>query len=90
MTSRPEAEIEIAQRHVREGAERVARMVQIIDEMDRHNHPKTAATGRSLLETMRVTLDMAKRHLIRLESNSEQKEGLAGTVGRSRPLDGVW
>lgn len=90
MTNRPEAEIEIAQRHVREGTKRVARMVEIIDEMDRHNHPKTAATGRSVLETMRVALDLAKRHLIRLESHSQLGKELAGVAGRSRPLDGVW
>ena len=67
MTDRPETEVEKARRHVREGEERVARLVEIIDEMDRLNHAETAAMGRTILETMRVSLDLRRLHVVRIE-----------------------
>jgi hypothetical protein len=57
----------MAQRHVREGEKRVVRMVELIDEMDRHNRAAAAATGRMILETMRVSLDLWRLHLVRIE-----------------------
>jgi hypothetical protein len=50
----PETQLEIAQRHVREGEKRVVRVALLIDEMDEEKYPKAAALARVALDTMRT------------------------------------
>ncbi|WP_207537653.1 hypothetical protein [Sabulicella rubraurantiaca] len=53
----------MAERHVREGEERVARQRAIIEEMERDNHPKAAEIGRSTLQVLLSTLELMRGHL---------------------------
>jgi hypothetical protein len=69
---RPETVLEMARRHVCEGEKRVERQTAIIAAMDKGNYTRAAALGRQVLETMRASLDIAKRHLQRLEIQSER------------------
>lgn len=59
--------LEMAQRHVREDEERLARQAAIVDKLERHNHREAAILGKQVLENMTITLDMAKRHLRAIE-----------------------
>ena len=60
-----ETALEMCARHVREGEQRVARQEEIVLKMDRYDHPEAAARARLILDTMRVTLQMAKADLKR-------------------------
>jgi uncharacterized coiled-coil protein SlyX len=42
---------------------RVARQEQIIVEMDRDNHPKAAAVGRTVLATLQKSLALCRGHV---------------------------
>ncbi len=57
----------MAQRHVREGEKRITRQEAMVAELDRDNHPEAATLGRKVLETMRSSLDLMKRHLQAIE-----------------------
>ena len=59
----PEDVLAMAERHVPEGEERVARQIVIIEEMDRDNHLQAVATARVVLGTLRTTLDLMREHL---------------------------
>ena len=73
MSDRPatELELEILRRHVREGKSRVALQISIIETLDEGNHIKAAALARRVLEAMRISLDMSKQHLLRIELQSK-------------------
>ena len=71
MSDRPETLSELARRHVREGEERLARQAAIVARLERDNQPTAAALGRSILETIRTSLEMAKRHLRQIEEQSK-------------------
>lgn len=62
-----ETAVEMAQRHVREGEKRITRQEAMVAELDRDNHPEAATLGRKVLETMRSSLDLMKRHLQAIE-----------------------
>ena len=62
-----ETAVEMAQRHVREGEKRIARQEAMVAELDRDNHPEAATLGSKVLETMRSSLDLMKRHLQAIE-----------------------
>jgi hypothetical protein len=68
VSDRPETELEIAQRHVRDGERRLIRMAAMIDAIDKDQYPKAASIGKVLLETMSTSLDIWKLHLRRIES----------------------
>jgi hypothetical protein len=68
----PETMLEMARRHVCEGEKRVERQMAIIAAMEKGNYTRAAALGRQVLETMRVTLDVAKHHVQRLEIQSKR------------------
>jgi uncharacterized coiled-coil protein SlyX len=70
VSGRCETILEMARRHVREGAIRFARQEEIVAELDRDNYPQAAALGRVVLETMRSSLDLMKRHLRAIEERS--------------------
>ena len=71
MSGPGETILEMGRRHVREGAVRVARQEEIISEFDRANHLLAAALGKVVLETIRTSLDLSKRHLRALEGRSD-------------------
>ena len=70
MSDRPDTELEMARRHVREGGERIARLEAIVAALERNNHPTAAARGRNLLETMLSILDTQRRHLREIEKRN--------------------
>jgi len=64
---RPETVLEMARRHVLEGEERLARQIAIVAK----NHTD-AALANKVLEAIRLSLDMSKRHLADLERRSKR------------------
>ena len=68
MSDRPETELEIAQRHVREGERRLIRMAAMINAIDNEKYPKATAMGKVLLETMSTSLDIWKLRLLSIKS----------------------
>ena len=56
MTDRKETPLEMGERHVAEGEVRIARQREIVEEMDRDNHPNAAATARRVLAVMEDSL----------------------------------
>jgi|KBSSwiStaDraftv2_1062776.scaffolds.fasta_scaffold3397613_1 hypothetical protein len=63
MTNSDETPLEMGERHVAEGGVRIARQNEIVDEMDRDDHPAAAARGRRVLATMERTLRVLRQHL---------------------------
>ncbi len=63
MQDRGETMLELAQRHVLEGEDRVARQRAVIATMERDHHAETAATAREVLATLEESLRLAKQHL---------------------------
>jgi hypothetical protein len=53
----------LAERHVLEGEERVARQRAIIQRLERDNHLQAAATARDTLQVLEATLDDMRQHL---------------------------
>ena len=70
MSDRTETELELAQRHVREGEDRVARQAAIVVELERDSHLSAAAHARELLKNMLSILDFEKQRLPEIESRS--------------------
>ncbi len=68
---RPETVLEMARRHVLEGEERLVRQIAMVAKLE-DNHNETAALGRKVLEAIRISLDMSKRHLSYLERRSKR------------------
>ena len=66
-----ETALEMARRHVRDAEKRIARQATIVAELDRDNHTEAATLGRTVLETMRSTLNLMKRHLLAIEERSK-------------------
>jgi len=69
---RRETVLEMARRHVLEGEERLARQVALVAKLERASHTDAAALGIKVLEVVRLSLDMSKRHLSRLETRSKR------------------
>ena len=59
----PETALQMAERHVREGRERVARQRQIVREMERDAHPKAAEIARRTLAIFEDNLRLSIEHL---------------------------
>ena len=72
MIDRPETVLEMARRHVLEGEERLARQVALVAKLERASHTDAAALGSKVLEVIRLSLDVSKRHLHDLESRSKR------------------
>jgi hypothetical protein len=68
---RPETVLEMARRHVLEGEERLARQIAMVAKLE-DDHTETAALGRKVLEAIRISLDMSKRHLAEIERRSKR------------------
>jgi hypothetical protein len=72
VNDRRETWLEMARRHVSEGESRIVLQISIIATLEEGNHTESAALSRRVLETMRTSLDMAKRDLTRIESQSKR------------------
>ena len=55
--------LEMAERHVREGEQRVLRQMELIAELESAGHHDTARIARELLATLTKTLNIARAHL---------------------------
>lgn len=53
----------MAQRHVLELEDNVARQEALVAELDREKHPGAAAHAREVLTTFRQSLELAREHL---------------------------
>ncbi len=82
MQDRGETLLQLAQRHVLEGEDRIARQRTLIETMERDHHLETAATARGILATMEESLRLAKQHL----EAERLKQG--NTEAPGRPVDG--
>jgi hypothetical protein len=70
--NRPEAELEMAQRHVREGAERVVRQEALVAALDKDaEYRPQAALARDVTVILRRSLDLMERHLEAIEERSK-------------------
>jgi hypothetical protein len=72
VTERRETELEMAQRHVREDDQRLARQIDIVAQLERRKFHEAAALAKRVLKNMHVTLDMARRHLEAIEKRSKR------------------
>ena len=79
-------EIETARRHVREGEERIARQQALMEKTESARYLGDAVQGTKLLNSMRFTLDLARHHLQRLESEGWIRNA---TASESRPRSSV-
>ena len=72
MIDRPETVLDMARRHVLEGEERLARQIALVAKLERDNQTEAAVLGSKVLEAIRLSLDMSKRHVHDLESRSKR------------------
>jgi hypothetical protein len=69
-----DTQLEIARRHVREGAERVARQEELVAWLDqRGNYASQTALARKILTTLRTSLDLMRVHFRRIEGQSDSE-----------------
>ena len=72
MSGRHETLLDMARRHVSEGAIRVARQEEIVAALGRDtNYRSQAALARDILASLLTSLDLMKRHLRMIEAQSE-------------------
>jgi len=62
MQNSGETLLQLAERHVLEGEDRIARQRAIIATMERDHHPEVAERARSILATMEESLRLARQH----------------------------
>jgi len=62
MQNSGETLLQLAERHVLEGEDRIARQRAIIATMERDHHPEVAERARSILVTMEESLRLARQH----------------------------
>ena len=63
----------IAQQHVIEAEEHVARQRELLSELERNSHPKAAKLAQAILANLEKSLDLARQHL-QLETEHRQRE----------------
>jgi ribosomal protein S19E (S16A) len=66
MSDPPEDVLSQAERHVREGEERIARQTAVVEELERDGHVHAAGKARVLLATLQAVLDTWHADLARL------------------------
>ena len=59
--------LEMEQRHIAQLERQIARQEQIIEELERDGHRRTAETARVLLTTLQTSLLLAREHAERLK-----------------------
>lgn len=72
MAQPAESTLEMARRHVRDGERRVARQEAIVVSLEKARHTEAAERGRTVLETIRTSLAMMKRHLLEIEARAKR------------------
>lgn len=68
---RPSPPLEAADRHVREGEERVARQRALIAELERDTHPALLPVARALLAELEAALRWSQENLRREEDHAK-------------------
>ena len=63
---------EMERRHIREGAKRITRQEAIIAKLGGDNRSDTAILAREILAIMRLSLNLATRHLRLIEEQSKE------------------
>lgn len=58
-----ETHLEQAERHIREGEDRVARLAALLEELGRHGQHKAAEEAKRTLISLRCSLELARDHL---------------------------
>jgi hypothetical protein len=61
--SQSEDHLAQAERHVREGEKHVAHLLAIIEQLEADGHPRAAERARTILATLRRSLELARNHL---------------------------
>lgn len=59
-----ETHLNQAERHLREGEDRVARLATLLDELGGHGHHKAAEEAKRTLISLRCSLELARDHLL--------------------------
>lgn len=67
-----ESTLEMARRHVREGEQRLALQETIVISLKKAGHTEAAERGHEVLETMRTSLALMRRHLREIEARLKQ------------------
>jgi len=80
MQNRGETLLQVTQRHVLEGEERVSRQRAMIETMERDHHSEIAAKARVILATMEESLRLARKHL-EAERLKQKTKAAAGRPG---------
>jgi hypothetical protein len=58
-----ETHLDQAERHIREGEDRVARLAALLEELGGHGHQKAAEDAKRTLMSLRCSLELARDHL---------------------------
>ena len=74
MPEEPETDLAVAERHVREDGERVARQLVLIRRLDLAGRHREAVMARELLGALTKTLNTARRHVLFLQDTLVAKE----------------
>jgi DNA-binding ferritin-like protein len=74
----PGTALHIAERHVREGQQRIARQREIIEEMERDGHKRTAQVARTVLVQLVRALEPAQQHLREERAKAGSSTGTLG------------
>ena len=61
--AKPKSHLEMAERHVREGEQRIAEMRARLDQLEAHGYANAADLARDLLKTLVQTQRLAEDHL---------------------------
>ncbi|CAH2603573.1 conserved protein of unknown function [Rhodovastum atsumiense] len=80
MNDSAEEHLAQAVRHVREGEQRIARQMMIVDTLEKDDHPKAAEQAKQVLDVLRRSLELAREHL-RIEQD------MHGTPSAPRPAE---
>ena len=56
--------LDLCERHVREGEDRVLRQIELVGQLERDGHTEAACRGRELLAVLTESLELARRHLV--------------------------
>lgn len=58
-----ETHLDQAERHIRDGEDRIARLATLLEELGGHGHHKAAEEAKRTLMSLRCSLEIARDHL---------------------------
>ena len=70
-----ETKLEMAERHVRQGAKRICRQKVLIETLTRDGHAKMLSQAHNLLVELEVTQAMSEDHLVRFRAEAAGESG---------------